>query len=149
LSLLSRQDSVAFLKKEYSIYSNKLFAWLNPGEKGMLENSLSKRRAPRTKVDIEGFYNYNDRWDPCMIYDLSVMGAGMKLNQFFVPGDIIKLKIGLKENFRVIEAIVANVDGQRIGIRFEVDPVMRDFIQEVMNHYNKNKYSPKRRFAVE
>jgi hypothetical protein len=23
----------------------------------MLENSLSKRRAPRTKVDIEGYYN--------------------------------------------------------------------------------------------
>jgi len=81
-----------------------------------------------------------------MIYDLSVMGAGMKLNQFFVAGDIIKLKIGLKENYRIIEAIVANVDGQRIGIRFEVDPVMRDFIQEVMNHYNKSKYSPKKRF---
>jgi hypothetical protein len=86
------------------------------------------------------------------LYDLRPQRNGSRdenLTSFSFQGDIIKLKIGLKENFRVIEAIVANVDGQRIGIRFEVDPVMRDFIQEVMNHYNKNKYSPKRRFAVE
>ncbi|OHD14090.1 MAG: hypothetical protein A2Z96_05755 [Spirochaetes bacterium GWB1_48_6] len=103
----------------------------------MFDQSLSKRRAPRKKVDIDGFYNYADIWHPCKIYDLAVAGAGLKINQFFVAGDIIKLKIGYKENFRVVEAIVANVDGPRIGVRFDVDPVMKDFIQEVMNAYNK------------
>lgn len=103
----------------------------------MYDQSLSKRRAPRKKVDIDGYYNYADTWHSCKIYDLSVAGAGLKINQFFVAGDIIKLKVGYKENYRVVESIVANVDGSRIGVRFDVDPVMKDFIQEVMNAYTK------------
>lgn len=103
----------------------------------MLENNLSKRRAARRKVDIDGFYNYADNWYPCKIYDLSVAGAGLKINQFFIAGDIIKLKVGLKDNFRIIEALVANVDGPRIGVRFDVDNIMKEFLQEVMAAYQK------------
>lgn len=102
-----------------------------------MDSSVSKRRAPRKRVDIEGFYNYSDQWYPCKIYDLAVAGAGLKLNQFFIVGDIIRLKIGLKDNFRIVESIVANVDGQRIGVRFDIDAVMKDFIQDVMNSYHK------------
>lgn len=103
----------------------------------MQDSSLSKRRAARKKVDIDGYYNYADQWYPCKIYDLSVAGAGLKLTQVFIPGDVIRLKIGLKDNYRIVESIVANVDGQRVGIRFDLDPIMRDFLQDVMNSYHK------------
>ncbi|NNM66894.1 MAG: PilZ domain-containing protein [Spirochaetales bacterium] len=106
-----------------------------PDENTILPNS--NRRAPRKKVDIEGWYNYSDNWYPCKIYDLSVSGAGLKINQFFISGDIIRLKFGVREDFRIVEAIVVNANGTRIGVRFDVDPTMKDFIQEVMSSYHK------------
>lgn len=100
----------------------------------------SKRHAPRKTVDIDGYYNFSETWHACKIYDLSVTGAGLRINQVFYPGDTIKLKIGIRENYRVVEAYVTNVTGTRIGVRFDVDPVTKDFIQEVMNSYHKPKF---------
>lgn len=100
----------------------------------------SKRQALRKTVDIDGFYNFAETWYPCRIYDLSVSGAGLRINQVFYPGDTIKLKLGIRENYRIIEATVVNVVGTRIGVRFDVDPVTKDFINDVMNSVSKPKF---------
>ncbi len=100
----------------------------------------SKRQAVRKTVDIDGFYNFADNWYPCRFYDLSVTGAGLRINQVFYPGDTIKLKIGIRDDYRIVEATVVNVVGTRIGVRFDVDPVTKDFIHEVMNSVSKGKF---------
>lgn len=100
----------------------------------------SKRQAIRKVVDIDGFYNFAGNWYPCRIYDLSVAGAGLKISQVFYPGDTIKLKIGFREDYRIIEAHVTNVTGTRIGVRFDVDPVTKDFLQEVMNNAGRQRF---------
>lgn len=81
----------------------------------------TKRGHYRAKVDIDGFYRLGREWIPCKIYDLSLGGAGLKLNQFFVEGDQIELKVGQSEEAVVVMGTVANVNGQRIGLSFSLE----------------------------
>jgi len=88
-------------------------------------------------VDINGYYNYSSHWFPCTLHDLSTEGAGLKLNQIFVPGDIIRLKFGFRDDQRVVEATVANVNGTRIGVKFSVDPLTQDFLKSVISAFQR------------
>ena len=88
-------------------------------------------------MEISGFYNYSSQWFPCTLHDLSTEGAGLKINQIFVPGDIIRLKFGLRDDQRVVEATVANVNGTRIGVAFSVDRMTQDFLKTVIQAYQR------------
>ena len=92
---------------------------------------FKNRSNARAKVSIEGFYQYSTQWYPCTLQDLSTGGAGIKLQQIFVTGDIIRLKFGFRDDQRVVEATVANVNGTRIGVKFSVDPLTQDFLKSV------------------
>jgi hypothetical protein len=61
----------------------------------------------------------------------------LKLQQIFVPGDIIRLKFGLRDDQRVVEATVANVNGTRIGVKFSVDPLTQDFLKSVIAAFSR------------
>ena len=98
---------------------------------------FKNRNSARSKVNIEGFYHYATQWYPCTLHDLSTDGAGLKLNQIFVPGDIIRLKFGFREDLRVVEATVANVNGTRIGVRFSVDAITQDYVTSVISAFQK------------
>ncbi len=97
------------------------------------EKKEAKRADYRARVDIDGFYRLGMDWIPCKIYDLSVGGAGLKLNQFFVEGDQIDLKIGQSEEALEITATVANVNGQRVGIRFDIPPQVQKKLETLIN----------------
>jgi len=99
--------------------------------------AYKNRNSDRKKVDIEGFYNYATQWYPCTLNDLSTDGAGLKINQIFVPGDIIRLRFGFHDDKRVVEATVANVNGTRIGVRFSVDNLTQDFVKAVISAFHK------------
>ncbi len=78
----------------------------------------SKRVNIRKPVDIDGYYNSGTGWHACKIYDLSRGGAALKLNQFFIEGDEILIRI-IKDRDKIeLKTEVVNVNGQRIGIRF-------------------------------
>lgn len=98
---------------------------------------FKNRSSARSKVEISGFYNYSAQWFPCTLHDLSVEGAGLKINQIFVTGDIIRLKFGLRDDLRVVEATVANVNGTRIGVAFAVDRLTLDFLKSVIQAYQR------------
>ena len=98
---------------------------------------FKNRESARSKVEIEGFYNYSSQWYPCILHDLSTAGAGLKLHQTFIPGDVICLKFGLRDDQRVVEATVVNVNGTRIGVRFSVDPLFRDFLNNVIAAFQR------------
>jgi len=102
-----------------------------------LASSFKSRHSARSKVEISGNYNYSSQWFPCTLQDLSVEGAGLKLNQIFVPGDIIRLKFGFRNDQRVVESTVANVNGTRIGVRFSVDPLTQDFLKSVIAAFQR------------
>ena len=91
----------------------------------------------RSKVEIAGFYNYSSQWFPCTLNDLSTEGAGLKINQIFVPGDIIRLKFGLRDDQRVVEATVVNVNGTRIGVAFAVDRLTQEFLKSIIQAYQR------------
>ena len=92
----------------------------------------SKRDSIRQSVDIEGFYYYASLWHPCHIYDLSVGGAALKLNQSFIEGDKILLKFHSSDR-DIIQSTVVNVDGQRIGIKFEANESIRKIIEPYLD----------------
>jgi hypothetical protein len=97
-----------------------------------LASGFKDRNSARTKVSIEGFYNFSARWFPCTLQDLSTEGAGLKINQNFVPGDLIQLKFGFRGEERVFETTVVNVNGTRIGVHFSVDALTREFLQNLI-----------------
>lgn len=98
---------------------------------------FKKRKSPRSRVEIAGYYNYSAQWFPCALQDLSTEGAGLKINQIFVPGDIIRLRFGFEDDQRVVEATVANVNGTRIGVAFSVDRLTQDFVRAVIQAYER------------
>ena len=88
-------------------------------------------------MGIEGFYQFSAHWFPCTLHDLSIEGAGLKINQIFVPGDLIKLKFVFRGNERTFDAIVANVNGTRIGVKFDVEPPTQDFLATLIKAYQR------------
>jgi hypothetical protein len=104
---------------------------------GRMAAGFKNRDNTRSRVEIEGFYQYSTQWYPCTLKDLSTGGAGLKLQQIFVPGDIIRLKFGLRDDQRVVEATVANVNGTRIGVKFSVDPLTQDFLKSVIAAFSR------------
>lgn len=102
-----------------------------------MASAFKNRTSSRSKVDIAGYYSYSSQWFPCTLQDLSTEGAGLKINQIFVRGDIIRLKFGLREDQRVVVATVANVNGTRIGVAFSVDRLTQDFLKTVIQAYQR------------
>jgi hypothetical protein len=102
-----------------------------------LASAFKDRNSVRSKVEIAGFYNYSSQWFPCTLNDLSTEGAGLKINQIFVPGDIIRLKFGLRDDQRVVEATVVNVNGTRIGVAFAVDRLTQEFLKSIIQAYQR------------
>jgi len=100
----------------------------------------NKRKDTRFALDIEGFYYFSNKWNKCKIYDLSIEGAGLRLNQFFVKDDIVKLKFGPETEQFVVDARIVNINGPRVGIKFEnVDEFDKEFIQKIINS-NSRRY---------
>jgi hypothetical protein len=98
----------------------------------------NKRKNTRFSLDIEGYYFFSNKWNKCKIYDLSLEGAGLRLNQFFMKDDIIRLKFGSESEQFVVESKVVNINGPRIGILFEnLDEFDKEFIQKVINNSSK------------
>ncbi|MBB6481654.1 PilZ domain-containing protein [Spirochaeta isovalerica] len=95
----------------------------------------SKRESIRKPVDMDGFYNSGTGWHPCKIYDISTGGAALKLNQFFLEGDEILLRFGNNSSSEIFNTTVANVNGQRIGIRFKEDSTTKHLIEKIMSIY--------------
>ena len=95
----------------------------------------SKRDSIRKPVDMEGYYNSGTGWHSCKIYDISTGGAALKLNQFFIEGDEILLRFGSNSTTEIFNTTVANVNGQRIGIRFKSDATTKKLIESIMSTY--------------
>lgn len=106
----------------------------------MHRRSDNRRGKTRFSIDVDGYYYFNDQWQKCRIYDLNLEGAGLRLNQFFIKDDVIKLKFGFEHEQNVFETIVANVNGPRIGVKFNgLDDFDREFIRKVINE-NSTRY---------
>ncbi|OHD39713.1 MAG: hypothetical protein A2015_07450 [Spirochaetes bacterium GWF1_31_7] len=102
------------------------------------KRSDNRRKQTRFSVDVDGFYYYGGKWVKCKIYDLNLDGAGLRLNQFFVKDDIIKLKFGIDDELNSIDSVVVNVNGPRIGVHFvNVDEFDVDFLRRVINSLSK------------
>lgn len=95
----------------------------------------SKRENIRKPVDMDGFYNSGTGWHPCKVYDISTGGAALKLNQFFMEGDEVLLRFGDNSKSEIFNTTVANVNGQRIGIRFNEDETTKRLIGIIMSTY--------------
>lgn len=99
----------------------------------------NRRKNTRFELNIDGYYLYQDDWVKCKIYDLNIGGACLWLKQFFVIGDIIKVRFGLTETeVNTFDTVVANVNGPRIGIKFiNLDDFDLAFINKVINAKSK------------
>ena len=102
-----------------------------------MASGFKDRKSARSKVSLEGFYSFSNQCIPCTLQDISVEGAGLKINQILVPGDSIRLKILFRNEERTFEATVVNVNGTRIGVSFAVDPLMEDFLKSMILAYQR------------
>ncbi len=83
-----------------------------------LDSKRNNRKFPRDIVDIDGYYLFLSKWNKCRIYDISPEGACLRVQQFFLKNDVIKLRL-IEELEFVIKAKVVNINGTRVGIHFE------------------------------
>ena len=111
---------------------NKILNFPKDAELHQVTIKNSKRDSIRKPVDIEGYYNSGTGWHACKIYDISTGGAALKLNQFFIEGDEILLRFGSNSKIEIFNTTVANVNGQRIGIRFKNDTTTKRLIESIM-----------------
>jgi PilZ domain len=102
-----------------------------------LASGFKDRKSARSKLSLEGFYHFSSHWFPCTLHDLSVEGAGLKINQIFVPGDIIRLKLLFRNEEKTFEATVVNVNGTRIGVGFSVEPLTQEFLKAVIQAHQR------------
>ena len=101
-----------------------------------MAETFKDRKRVRSKVDMEAFYSFSSKWYPCILRDLTTEGAGLKINQTFVPGDTIRVRFGPSDEDRIVEARVANVNGNRIGVKFSVEPEIRNFLLDIIRASN-------------
>jgi len=97
----------------------------------MAEGAL-QRESRRTPVDMDASYSLSGKWYPCVLHDLTTAGAGLKINQFFLVGDLIQIRLAFENEEKVLEAEVANVNGNRIGVQFATDPTTAGFLKAVI-----------------
>ncbi|MCG8572194.1 MAG: PilZ domain-containing protein [Spirochaetes bacterium] len=98
----------------------------------------NRRKNTRFSIDVDGYYYFGNQWEKCRVYDLNLEGAGLRLRQFFMKGDTIKIKISNNNEQMVLDATVANVNGPRIGIIFEnLDEFDKEFLRSVINANSK------------
>lgn len=62
--------------------------------------------------------DYSINWIKCDLYDINENGLGLKINQTMLPGDYIKIKIETLKDELIVDAVINNVNGQRIGAKF-------------------------------
>jgi len=93
-----------------------------------LAESFKDRKKVRIRVDAEAFYRFSSKWYPCVLCDLTAAGAGLKINQIFVPGDPLRIRFGPDDFDRVVPATVAHVDGNHIGVKFAVQREIRELL---------------------
>jgi hypothetical protein len=74
---------------------------------------------------------------PCVVHDLSMEGAGLKINQILVPGDTLRLKFLLRNEERIFEATVANGTGTRTGVKFIADAAAQVFLQALIQTHHR------------
>jgi hypothetical protein len=101
-----------------------------PGEtlRGSVNNMIKeKRKLKRMKIKINISYlinkkiinkDYSINWIKCDLYDISENGIGLKINQTMLPGDYIKIKVETLKDEQIVDALINNVNGQRIGAKF-------------------------------
>ena len=96
-----------------------------------MTESFKDRKRVRVRVDVEAFYRFSSQWYPCVLRDLTAAGAGLKINQIFVPGDVLRVRFGASDQDWVVESTVAHVNGNRIGVKFAVQREIRDLLSNV------------------
>lgn len=81
--------------------------------------SKNKRKSGRVRVAFEAAYDFANARSVCLVTDLSMTGASLKVQQFFTEGDVITLvfKIPNMGDFKLMSK-VRHVRGGKIGIEF-------------------------------
>ena len=79
----------------------------------------NKRKSGRVNVSFEARYVFGRTRSVCLVTDLSMTGATLKVQQFFTEGDILTLVFTIPDmgDFS-LRSKVRHVRGGRIGIEF-------------------------------
>lgn len=102
-----------------------------------MPSEFHARSSLRSRLDLEVYYHYSSDWFPCILKDLSVTGAGLKMGATFLNGDKIRLKIVFRNQERVVEAVIVNANGTRFGVRFVEHPDQLDFLDTIVQAYQR------------
>ena len=90
-------------------------------------NDINRRKSARTKVDLDIYYTIfsdpriiktKEAWVKCESYDISLNGVGLRLNQILLEGDFLKIKLMGESEDYIYDAVIENINGQRLGISF-------------------------------
>jgi hypothetical protein len=79
---------------------------------------------PRTQIKLTASFERNGRINPCDIIDLSLQGAGIRVNNSLVPGDKVNIIIG----DHTLPSAVVRQSGNTVGLRF------RELTNDLLNY---------------
>lgn len=80
-----------------------------------MSSDFEKRKAERKPTNINAFYDLNGIQGSCEISDISSTGLKMRVKGLLYEGDHINIKI----DNQIYKSIVANTNGNIVGVRFE------------------------------
>ena len=68
----------------------------------------------------------------------------MRINQSLLPGDTLKIEIQSTNGSYILDAVVKNVNGLRIGVAFlDIDSFQIEFLEDLMHLSHSNRQSIK------
>ena len=87
----------------------------------------NRRKYSRAVVNVEADYSiskrrlknkYEDDWVNCELYDISQNGLSLRVKQILVKDEPIKIRITFEKKMYIFDALIMNVNGQRIGVKY-------------------------------
>ncbi len=113
----------------------------------------NRRKQIRASININVSYStskirvrnkLDDCWINCELYDISESGLSLRVKQCLVLNEPIKIKIMIEKKRYIYNALIKNVNAQRIGVKYlELGDGQKDSIKTLITNELRNKQKAK------
>ena len=107
------------------------------------------RKNTRFVANFDGYYRLaNDPvWEDCYIYDISETGALLRIKQSLIIGDKLEICLDIDNKKDAIHGVVANVQGQVAGVKFETTGV-DEIVDRALDRAFSKSRTEKKRYGI-
>ena len=110
---------------------------------------INRRKQIRAIVNANVLYSVSkirirnkpeNDWIGCELYDISQNGLSLRVKKCLVKNELIKIKILAEKKKYIYNAVIMNVNGQRIGVKYiNISDEHKNCIKILINNELKKK----------